>query len=154
MLSTLHTNSAAESITRLLNMGIAPFNLATTLSLIIAQRLARRLCTSCRVPASDIPREVLLQQGFREDELDTLEIHHPNVDGCKHCYRGYKGRVGIYEVVRITRPLSRLIMESANALDLADQAAAEGFDDLRRSALRKAARGIISLEEVNRITKD
>ncbi len=155
VLSTLHTNSAAETITRLLNMGVAPFNLATTLNLIIAQRLARRLCGHCARRADDLPREVLLQEGFTEADLDgDFNLKHPNKEGCSKCLMGYKGRVGIYEVVRITQTLSRLILEGANALELQKQSQLEGFNDLRRSALIKAASGVTSLEEVNRVTKD
>jgi type IV pilus assembly protein PilB len=156
VLSTLHTNSAGETITRLLNMGVAPFNLATTLNLIIAQRLARRLCGHCAVPATDVPRDVLLQEGFTEADLDdkAFNLMHPNAKGCNKCHLGYKGRVGIYEVVRITPAVSRLILEGANAMGLQDQFNTEGFSDLRRSALKKAGQGVTSLEEVNRVTKD
>jgi type IV pilus assembly protein PilB len=156
VLSTLHTNSAAETITRLLNMGVAPFNLATTLNLIIAQRLARRLCGHCAVLASEVPRDVLLQEGFSEEDINDegFRLMHPNAKGCNKCHQGYKGRVGIYEVVRITPMVSKLILEGANALGLQDQFKAEGFSDLRRSALKKAAQGVTSLEEVNRVTKD
>ncbi len=156
VLSTLHTNSAGETITRLLNMGVAPFNLATTLNLIIAQRLARRLCGHCAVPATEVPRDVLLQEGFSEADIDDegFRLMHPNAKGCPRCHQGYKGRVGIYEVVRITPMVSKLILEGANALGLQEQFNKEGFSDLRRSALRKAAQGVTSLEEVNRVTKD
>jgi type IV pilus assembly protein PilB len=156
VLSTLHTNSAAETITRLLNMGVAPFNLATTLNLIIAQRLARRLCGHCAIRANEVPREVLLQEGFSEADVDSdgFRLMHPNAKGCNKCHQGYKGRVGIYEVVRITPMVSKLILEGANALGLQAQFQEEGFSDLRRSALKKAAQGVTSLEEVNRVTKD
>ncbi len=151
VMSTLHTNSAAETVTRLLNMGVPPFNLATSVSLIIAQRLARRLCATCAEPA-DLPPEVLLKEGFREDQLGELNIMKPV--GCDKCNNGYKGRVGIYEVVRLTPELSRIIMEEGNSIMIDQQARKEGFDDLRRSALKKAAQGLTSLEEVNRVTKD
>ena len=156
VLSTLHTNSAGETITRLLNMGVAPFNLATTLNLVIAQRLARRLCGHCATSATDLPRDVLLQEGFTEADIDDegFRLMHPDPKGCNKCYLGYKGRVGIYEVVRITPAISKLILEGANAMGLQEQFAAEGFNDLRRSALKKAAEGVTSLEEVNRVTKD
>lgn len=156
VLSTLHTNSAAETITRLLNMGVAPFNLATTLNLIIAQRLARRLCAHCATPADDIPQNILTQEGFTQEDLDDddFNLRRPNVKGCGKCNKGYRGRVGIYEVVRITPTLSRLILEGANALALQEQSIKEGFNNLRRSALIKAAAGVTSLEEVNRVTKD
>ncbi len=151
VLSTLHTNSAAETVTRLLNMGVPAFNLATSVSLIIAQRLARRLCTHCAEPA-DLPRETLIQEGFAEEQLDDINLL--TAKGCDKCTNGYKGRVGIYEVVRITAELSRIIMEEGNSILIDKQARKEGFNDLRRSALVKAAQGLTSLEEVNRVTKD
>jgi type IV pilus assembly protein PilB len=151
VMSTLHTNSAAETITRLMNMGVPAFNVATSVSLIIAQRLARRLCTHCAEPA-DIPKEVLLKEGFTEEDLLTATMMKPV--GCPKCSNGSKGRVGIYEVVRITDEIARIIMEDGNSIEIADRARAEGFNDLRRSALMKAAQGLISLEEVNRVTKD
>lgn len=151
VLSTLHTNSAAETITRLLNMGVAPFNLATSVNLIIAQRLARRLCSHCAEPAS-IPHEALLAEGFTEALLETATIRSPV--GCPKCNGGYKGRVGIYEVVPITPRIARIIMELGNSLDIAEAARAEGFNDLRQSALIKCAAGTTSLAEVNRVTKD
>ena len=151
VMSTLHTNSAAETITRMLNMGVAPFNIATTVNLIIAQRLARKLCTSCAVPA-DIPHETLVHEGFTEELLQSATIMKPV--GCPKCQGGYKGRVGVYEVVRITPKISRIIMEEGNSIMIDDAARAEGFNDLRKSALLKCAAGVISLEEVNRVTKD
>jgi type IV pilus assembly protein PilB len=154
VMSTLHTNSAAETITRLLNMGVPAFNLATTVSLIIAQRLARRLCKECSTELTDVPRETLLKEGFKEDELDTLTLRQHKIGGCSKCNNGYKGRVGIYEVVRITDSIARIIMEEGNAIDIDDQCRKEGFNNLRRSALLKAAQGLTSLEEVNRVTKD
>jgi type IV pilus assembly protein PilB len=151
VMSTLHTNSAAETITRMLNMGVAPFNIATTVNLIIAQRLARKLCMHCAVPA-DIPHETLLHEGFKEEQLKTATIMKPV--GCPKCQNGYKGRVGIYEVVRITPKISRIIMEEGNSIMIDDAARSEGFNDLRASALHKCATGVTSLEEVNRVTKD
>lgn len=151
VMSTLHTNSAAETISRLLNMGVPAFNVATSVSLIIAQRLGRRLCSHCAEPA-DIPKELLLEEGFTEADLENATIM--KAVGCNKCSSGYKGRVGIYEVVRITKDISRIIMEGGNALEISDKAREEGFNDLRRSALLKAAQGLLSLEEVNRVTKD
>ncbi len=151
VMSTLHTNSAAETITRLLNMGVAPFNVATTVNLIIAQRLARKLCSSCAVPA-DIPHETLTHEGFTEELLKTATIMKPV--GCPKCQNGYKGRVGIYEVVRITPKISRIIMEEGNSILIDEAARSEGFNSLRTSALVKCAAGVTSLEEVNRVTKD
>ncbi len=154
VLSTLHTNSAPETLTRLLNMGVPAFNVATTVSLIIAQRLARRLCKACKRPADDIPDEILKQEGFDDIGIPRkdFELFHPV--GCSQCTNGYKGRVGVYEVVRITPKISSLIMEGGNALQIAKQAKEEGFNNLRISALRKAAIGLTSLEEANRVTKD
>ncbi|MBB3192161.1 type IV-A pilus assembly ATPase PilB [Halomonas cerina] len=151
VLSTVHTNSAAETLTRLANMGVAPFNIASSVSLIIAQRLARRLCRHCRQPA-EIPREALLKQGFTEAEVDSATIFEPV--GCKHCTQGYKGRVGIYEVVPISDAMSQLIMTEGNARDFDRQAREEGHPDLRRSGLLKVMQGQTSLSEVNRVTKD
>ena len=151
VMSTLHTNSACETITRLLNMGVAPFNVATSVNLIIAQRLGRRLCQHC---AKDVrlPEEVLLAEGFLPSELPTLTLKGPV--GCPKCFQGYKGRVGIYETVPVTKELSEIIMAGGNAIELDAMARKQGFDTLRRSALIKAARGLTSLEEVNRVTKD
>jgi len=151
VMSTLHTNSAAETITRLLNMGIPAFNVATSVSLVIAQRLARRLCDKCAEPA-DLPRETLIEEGFEEEDLAEANIRRPV--GCDKCNAGYKGRVGIYEVVRITPQLQRIIMEGGNSLVLAEAAEQAGFNNLRKSGLRKAATGQTSLEEINRVTKD
>lgn len=151
VLSTLHTNSASETLTRLLNMGVPAFNVATSVSLIIAQRLARRLCKECAVPL-DVPKHTLIEEGFSEELLETATIMHPV--GCERCNKGYKGRVGIYEVVRITPDISRMIMENGNSIEIAAQAQKEGFPNLRQSALKKCAQGVTSLEEVNRVTKD
>ncbi len=158
VLSTLHTNSAAETLTRLLNMGVPTFNVATTVSLIIAQRLARKLCPNCREEMKDIPDEILAEEGLTEANINIprkeWEMYKPNKKGCPKCSMGYKGRVGVYEVVRITPKISHLIMEGANSLQIAKAAQEEGFNNLRISALRKVARGMTSLEEANRVTKD
>jgi len=156
VLSTLHTNSAAETLTRLLNMGVPTFNVATTVSLIIAQRLARRLCTHCRTPLNDVPDEVLQEEGMVEDniKMPKTEWQLYKANGCSKCLNGYKGRVGVYEVVRITPRISSIIMEGGNSLNIAEQAHKEGFNNLRISALRKVAMGLTTLEEANRITKD
>lgn len=151
VMSTLHTNSAAETLTRLLNMGVASFNLATSTNLIIAQRLARKLCAHCK-KEHDIPRETLLHEGFPEERIGSFKLYAPV--GCENCKNGYKGRVGIYEVVKITPALQRIIMEEGNSIQIAEQARKEGFNDLRTSGLLKAMQGITSLEEVNRVTKD
>ncbi|MFN3899812.1 MAG: type IV-A pilus assembly ATPase PilB [Alishewanella aestuarii] len=150
VLSTLHTNSAPETLTRLLNMGVPAYNVASSVSLIIAQRLARRLCPKCKQP-EHIPPAELLRQGFREDQLDKITIFKPV--GCEHCTGGYKGRVGIYEVMPISPKMADIIMENGNSLDIASQAQLEGINNLRQSGLIKAAAGVTSLAEVNRVTK-
>lgn len=154
VLSTLHTNSAPETLTRLLNMGVPAFNVATSVSLIIAQRLARRLCNSCKEPAQDIPESILIDEGFETlgIPLDKIQLNRPV--GCNKCVKGYKGRVGIYEVLAISPAISRLIMEGGNSIEIGETAKKEGFRTLRQSALKKAAEGIISLEETNRVTRD
>ncbi|MEM7078417.1 MAG: type IV-A pilus assembly ATPase PilB [Pseudomonadota bacterium] len=152
VLSTLHTNSAPETLTRMRNMGVPSFNLATSVNLIIAQRLARRLCNECKEPL-EAPQEALLEAGFTEDDLaGGLTIYEASEDGCGKCNAGFKGRVGIYEVVKITPEMSRIIMEDGNSLELAQQAAKHGFDDLRRSSLVKVMQGVTSLAEANRVT--
>ncbi|MBJ6611956.1 MAG: type IV-A pilus assembly ATPase PilB [Candidatus Thiothrix moscowensis] len=151
VLSTLHTNSAPETLTRLLNMGVPPFNIASSVHLIIAQRLARRLCEHCKRPA-DIPPEVLLGMGFQQEELSSLKVYEPV--GCSECSRGYKGRVGIYQVMPISAKMGRMVMDGCNSLELAEQALAEGIYDLRRSALNKIRQGITSLAELERVTTD
>ncbi|WP_415759101.1 type IV-A pilus assembly ATPase PilB [Pseudomonas sp. LT1P18] len=151
VLSTLHTNSAAETLTRLHNMGIPGFNIATSISLIIAQRLARKLCSHCKKPI-EIPREALLKEGFPEERIGSFTIFEPV--GCDYCNGGYKGRVGIYEVVKNTQDLQRLIMAEGNSLEIDSQMRKDGFNDLRTSGLLKAMQGITSLEEINRVTKD
>lgn len=151
VLSTLHTNDAPQTLSRLINMGIAPFNIASSVSLIIAQRLARRLCNSCKKPA-DIPKEALLEEGFKEEELAGLKVYKPV--GCDQCDSGYKGRLGIYQVMPISDEMARIIMAEGNAIELADQARKEGINDLRQSGLLKVKQGVTSLEEVNRVTKE
>lgn len=151
VMSTLHTNSAAETLTRLRNMGVAAFNIATSVNLIIAQRLARKLCNSCKKEV-ELPREALLGEGFPAEKIGTFKIYGPV--GCENCKGGYKGRVGIYEVVKNTPALARIIMEDGNSIDISTQMRKDGFSDLRSSALIKAMQGVTSLEEVNRVTKD
>ncbi len=152
VLSTLHTNSAAETLTRMMNMGVPAFNIATSVSLIIAQRLGRRLCKACKQPI-DVPQETLLKEGFTEEQIDSgFTLYRPK--GCDKCNGGYKGRVGIYEVVKVTDELANMIMEEASSIQIAKQAQKEGFRTLRQSALRKVTEGVTSLEEANRVTKD
>lgn len=151
VLSTLHTNSAPETLTRLRNMGVPSFNIATSVTLIIAQRLARRLCSECKVER-DVPKGSLLEMGFSEKVIDEgFTLYGPG--GCQRCNNsGYKGRVGIYEVVKITEPIARIIMEDGNSIQIGDVCREEGFNDLRTSALYKAQIGVTSLEEVERVT--
>ena len=151
VMSTLHTNSAAETLTRLANMGVPAFNIATSVSLIIAQRLARRLCSNCKAPHELTP-EVIEEAGFTEEMLKDAEFYQPV--GCDQCKDGYKGRVGIYEVVKNTDAISRIIMEGGNSIEISDAARREGFNDLRTSALIKVAQGVTSLAEANRVTTD
>ncbi len=151
VLSTLHTNSAAETLTRLMNMGIPSFNIATSVSLIIAQRLARRLCNECKEQVS-IPHDALLEMGFTDAMLENSRIYHAK--GCHQCKSGYKGRVGIYEVVKITQPIGNAIMEGLNSIKISEIAQQEGFPIMREAALHKVAQGLISLEEANRVTVD
>jgi type IV pilus assembly protein PilB len=149
--STLHTNDAPQVLTRLANMGVPPFNIASSILLIIAQRLVRRLCEHCKTP-EDIPRAALLEEGFKEEELDDLTLY--KAVGCKRCTNGYKGRIGIYQVISISEALGRLIMEGGNSMQLAEQAAKEGALNLRQAGLLKVKAGITSLEEMNRVTTD
>ncbi|MGB2941337.1 MAG: type IV-A pilus assembly ATPase PilB [Candidatus Macondimonas sp.] len=149
VLSTLHTNDAPQSLERLVNMGVAPFNIASSVHLIIAQRLARRLCRHCRSRV-DIPRDALLQLGFVPDELDGLTLYGPK--GCDQCTDGYKGRVGIYQVMPVSAAMGRIIMDGGNSLDIAKQADEEGIIDLRRAGLNKVKEGATSLEEIHRVT--
>ncbi len=151
VLSTLHTNDAPQTLTRLANMGIPPYNIASSVNLIIAQRLARRLCSNCK-KAVDVPKEALLEEGFKEEEISEMKIY--GAVGCDQCADGYKGRVGIYQVMPVSEAMGRIIMENGNAMQLADQAKAEGIADLRASGLKKVRDGLTSLEEINRVTKD
>ncbi len=151
VLSTLHTNSAAETLTRLMNMGVPSYNIASSVTLIIAQRLARRLCNECKEP-EDIPKEELLRQGFTEEQLPHLNLQQ--AIGCDQCTGGFKGRTGVYEVMPVTEAIQELIMSNAGSLQIAKQARKEGYNSLRQSALRKVADGTISLAEANRVTNN
>jgi len=151
VLSTLHTNDAPQTLNRLMNMGVAPYNIASTVSIIIAQRLARRLCKNCKKPVN-LPKEALLEEGFRPEEIGTLKIYGPV--GCDQCHEGYKGRVGIYQVMRLSDPMQRIILEGGNVIQIAEQAQKEGIRDLRQSGLLKVKQGVTSLDEINRVTKD
>jgi type IV pilus assembly protein PilB len=150
VLSTLHTNDAPKTLTRMVDMGVKPYAIATSVSLIIAQRLARRLCDNCK-ELKEIPREALEKEGFTAEELDAgLSIFGPK--GCKSCNDGYKGRLGIFQVMEVSETMGRIIMEGGNAIQIADQAALEGVIDLRQAGLNKVKDGVTSLEEINRVT--
>ncbi len=154
VLSTLHTNDAPSTLTRLLNMGVAPFNIASAVSLITAQRLARRLCKNCKEPI-DIPKEALLRAGFKEENLDgSWQPYGPKEGGCELCNNGYKGRVGIYQVMPISDEMSRIIMKNGTSHDISDQAQREGIRDLRQSGLLKIKQGLTSLAEVESCTNE
>lgn len=154
VLSTLHTNDAPSTLTRLMNMGVAPFNIASAVSLITAQRLARKLCPNCKVPL-DVPKEALLGVGFEEADLDgNWQPYGPKEGGCEMCNGGYKGRVGIYQVMPVSDAMSRIIMKNGTAHDIADQARLEGIRDLRQSGLLKVKQGLTSIAEVEAVTNE
>ena len=132
-------------------MGVPAFNIASSVHLIVAQRLARRLCEKCKRPA-DIPDETLTNMGFKQEELEELTVYE--AVGCSHCSQGYKGRVGIYQVMPISEKMGRMVMDGANSIEIADQAATEGILDLRASGLNKVRQGITSLAEIERVTTD
>jgi type IV pilus assembly protein PilB len=152
VLSTLHTNDAPKTLTRMVDMGVKPYAIASTVSLIIAQRLARRLCNNCKEPI-DVPAKALLKEGFNQADIDAGVTVYA-AKGCNACMAGYKGRVGIYQVMPVTETIGRIIMGGGNAMQIADQAKADGVADLRASGLRKVKDGITSLEEINRVTID
>jgi len=149
VLSTLHTNDAPSTLTRLANMGVPPFNIASSVHLIIAQRLARRLCASCKQP-QNIPKPALLKAGFKEQDLDGLTVYGPV--GCSDCNDGYRGRVGIYQVMPVSEKTGEIIMRGGTQLDIEAQARKEGVLDLRESGLRKVREGVTSLEEIESCT--
>ena len=153
VMSTLHTNSAPETLTRLRNMGVPSFNIATSVNLVIAQRLARRLCSHCKKPV-DVPKNSLLEMGFTEKDLADPELKIYQPVGCEECSEGYKGRVGIYEVMKVTPEISKIIMEDGNALEIAAASEKMGFNNLRRSGLKKVISGLTSLQEINRVTSE
>jgi type IV pilus assembly protein PilB len=153
VLSTVHTNDAPTTLTRLLNMGVAPFNVASSVILITAQRLARKLCLQCKKPA-DIPPEALIRAGFNADDIDG-SWHPFGPIGCDNCKgTGYRGRTGIYEVMPISDDMRQLIMRNGNALDIAEQAQKEGVRTLRMSGLLKVKTGVTSLEEIEAVTNE
>lgn len=150
VLSTLHTNSAAETLTRLISMGIEPYNLATAVALIIAQRLIRKLCENCKTKL-EIPKEILIKEGFSEDEIESLILYGPT--GCDHCIQGYKDRIGIFEVMPISFEMNNLIMQGASAIQIMQLSQQEGIVSLRGSGIKKVKEGITSLAELNRVFK-
>ena len=152
VLSTLHTNDAPQTLTRLVDMGVKPYAIATSVSLIIAQRLARRLCQACRQPI-DVPAEALRKEGFPEEEIAKgMQLFGPR--GCPACTDGYKGRLGLYQVMPVTEDIGRIIMAGGNAIDINDAAKKAGVWDLRRAGLAKVQAGMTSLEEINSVTID
>ncbi len=152
VLSTLHTNDAPQTIARLMNMGIAPYNITSSVTLVIAQRLARRLCNNCKRPV-ELPVNALLAEGFTQAQLDAgIQLYEPV--GCDECTEGYKGRTGIYQVMPMSDDISVIILAGGNAIQIAEAAQRAGINDLRQSALVKAAAGVTSLAEINRVTKD
>ena len=151
VLSTLHTNDAPQTLTRMINMGVAPFNIAASVSLIIAQRLVRKLCEHCK-KTEKLPHDALLEEGFADAELDQLTLYSPV--GCDKCNGGYRGRIGIFQVMPLSEQMGWLIMEGGNSLQLAELANKEGIMDLRQAGLAKVRAGITSLEEINRVTRD
>jgi type IV pilus assembly protein PilB len=151
-MSTLHTNDAPGTLTRLLNMGVAPFNIASSVLLVTAQRLARRLCETCKTPA-DFPREALKRAGFADADLDGTWKAYRAV-GCSACSNGYKGRVGLYQVMPITEDMQRIILAEGSALDIQAEAAKNGVRDLRQAGLAKVRSGVTTLEEVITVTNE
>ncbi|MCQ8104265.1 type IV-A pilus assembly ATPase PilB [Methylomonas sp. SURF-2] len=151
VLSTLHTNDAPQTINRLMQMGIEPFNIVSAVNLIMAQRLARRLCEYCKKEA-DFPESVLLSAGYAKEDIGSFKVYEPV--GCEHCNNGYKGRVGIYQVLPISEKMRALILSGGNAMQMAELAKSEGINDLRASGLLKVRQGITSLEEIDRVTKE
>ena len=151
VLSTLHTNDAPQTLNRLMQMGIEPFNIISAVILIMAQRLARRLCVYCKTP-TNFPKNTLISAGFSDEEIKNLVTYGPV--GCEHCTNGYKGRVGIYQIMTLSEPMRAIILNGGNTMQLAEQAKLEGINDLRASGLNKIRLGITSLEEIDRVTKE
>ena len=152
VLSTLHTNSASETLTRLVNMGIPSYNIAGSVSLIIAQRLIRRLCEQCKEERDDINEELLTEVGFDKEQAENIKIY--KAVGCPDCTEGYKGRIGLFEVMLMSKEIGRIIMAGGNSLDILTQAQNEGMITIQQSGLEKVKEGITTLEEVNRVTVD
>jgi type IV pilus assembly protein PilB len=150
VLSTLHTNSAPETVTRLMNMGIPPYNLATSLTIVVAQRLVRVLCQHCKVKET-FPEDILLKEGFTPEEIKTTTFYGPGPGTCEHCSKGYKGRMGIFEVMPVSESMSSLIMQNGNTIEIASLARKEGVMSLRMSGLKKVKEGQTSIMELNRV---
>ncbi|MEM7408501.1 MAG: ATPase, T2SS/T4P/T4SS family, partial [Pseudomonadota bacterium] len=152
VMSTLHTNDAPQTLTRMIDMGVKPFAIATAVNVITAQRLGRRLCGNCKRPV-EIPKEALVAEGFTEEDVEGgITLFESNPDGCDQCNAGYKGRVGIYQVMPISEEMKRMVMEGRNAIEIGDQAIREGVPDLRMSAIKKVKDGFIDIKEMNRVT--
>lgn len=152
VLSTLHTNSAAETLTRLMNMGIPTFNIASSISLIIAQRLVRKLCEHCKKPRANVTAESLVELGFLEEDTKNIQLFEAK--GCKQCTNGYRGRVGLFEVMPMSKGIGRIIMSEGNSLDILDQARKEGMLTIYQAGLQKVKEGLTTIEEVNRVSVD
>jgi type IV pilus assembly protein PilB len=153
VMSTLHTNDAPQTLTRMLDMGVKPFAIATAVNIITAQRLARRLCGNCKEPI-EVPKEALIKEGFTEEDVEDPNLVIYGHKGCDQCVGGYKGRVGIYQVMEVSKEIERLIMEERTSIDIADQARREGIPDIRQSAIKKVKDGMTSIEEMNRVTQE
>jgi len=153
VLSTLHTNSAPDTIIRLTNMGVEPYNIVASVSLIIAQRLVRKLCVHCKQPI-ELDDEVMIQQGFKAEDIGSFGLYGPNVNGCENCHTGYKDRLGIFEVMPLTEEISRLVISGAGSAEIAEQEEREGILSLRQAGLEKVKAGLTSIEEINRVTSE
>jgi type IV pilus assembly protein PilB len=153
VMSTLHTNDAPQTLTRMLDMGVKPFAIATAVNIITAQRLARRLCGNCK-ESIDVPREALIKEGFTEEDVEDPNLVIFGHKGCDQCVGGYKGRVGIYQVMEVSKETERMIMEERTSIDIAEQARREGIPDIRQSAIKKVKDGMTSIEEMNRVTQE
>ena len=152
VLSTLHTNSATETLNRLVNMGIPTFNIVSSISLIIAQRLVRKLCEYCKIVRNDITKSGLFELGFNEEDVDGVTLY--KAVGCSKCSNGYRNRIGLFEVLPMTKTLGQLIMSKGNSIDILNSAQVDGMCTIYQSGLKKIKEGITTVEEVNRVTVD
>jgi len=151
VMATLHTNDAPQTLTRMIDMGVKPFAIATAVNLITAQRLGRKLCGKCKKPM-DVPKEALLKEGFSEQEIEDPNFTLFEAVGCDQCTGGYKGRVGIYQVMPLSEEMRRMVMEGRTAIDIADQAQKDKIPDIRQSARKKVKDGLMDIAELNRVT--